>query len=238
MLGMIGLFDPLYLLFAAPAFLLGLYAQWRIRSAYGTGQRVPARMNGAQAAQMMLDASGLGHVGIEETSGHLSDHYDPRAKVLRLSREVYHGRTAASVGIAAHEAGHALQDAHNYMPLIIRNAAVPAANIGSQLGTWMLFGGIILSAMGTTFGMPVFFAGIVLFGFVVFFQLVNLPVEFDASSRARGQLLSMGILTEHEMPYVRAVLNAAALTYVAATLQALMTLLYYILRFSQMQSRD
>jgi len=231
-------FDPLYFLFIAPAVLLGLFAQWRIHSAYGSGQKIATRMTGADAARAMLQAAGLYNVGVEQTGGRLSDHYDPRQKVLRLSREVYHGYTASAVGIAAHEAGHALQDAKNYLPLVVRNAAVPAAGIGSQMGVLMLIGGMILTGLEFAFGPIVFLAGIVLFGFVVFFQVVNLPVEFDASSRARGELLSMGILTEREMPYVRAVLNAAALTYVAATLQAILTLLYYILRFSQMQSRD
>ena len=161
-------------------------------------------------------------MGIQQVPGHLSDHYDPRGKVLRLSNEVYGGHTLAAVGIAAHEAGHAIQDARSYAPLVVRNAAVPAAGFGSNIGMMLCLFGAIFS-----FG-PLLLAGIALFSVVVFFQLVNLPVEFNASTRAKEQLLSLGIVPEQQMHFVRKVLNAAALTYVAATLQALLTLLYYV----------
>jgi Zn-dependent membrane protease YugP len=219
-------FDFGLLLFTAPALILALVAQMWIKSAYARGQQAPARMSGYAAARRMLDAAGLSQVGIEETPGHLSDHYDPRHKVLRLSPEVYHNYTLASVGIAAHEAGHALQDARKYMPLVVRNLAVPVAGFGSNLG-------LLLAGLGLVFSIqPLLLAGIILFSAVVFFQLVNLPVEFNASSRAKAHLAELGIVGPQEMSVVRSVLNAAALTYVAGTLQAVLTLVYYLLRYS------
>ena len=220
------IFDPMYFLFIAPAVLLGLWAQLRIKTTYAAARRMPAPLSGAAAARHILDSAGLKDVDIEQIPGHLSDHYDPRQKVLRLSQEVYQSRSLAAVGIAAHEAGHAIQDARAYAPLVIRNAAVPVAGFGSsasflliligaifQLGRWLLL-------------------GIGLFGCVVFFQLVNLPVEFNASSRAKAQLVELGIVAPQEMVYVNKVLEAAAWTYVAATLQAMLTLLYYLMIFT------
>jgi Zn-dependent membrane protease YugP len=217
-------FDPVYLLYVAPAFLLMLWAQWRVKATYHAAQQQAAPLSGAAAARHILDSAGLQGVQIEQVPGTLSDHYDPRDKVLRLSQDVYAGRTLAAVGIAAHESGHALQDAHAYAPLKIRNLAVPAATFGSGFGIWMMIFGVIFQ-----FG-PLLWAGLVLFGCVVFFQLVNLPVEFNASSRAKAQLVSLGIVPQEEMTYVNRVLNAAAWTYVAATLQSIMILLYYFMR--------
>lgn len=225
-------FDPMYLVYVAPALLLGLWAQMRVKSAYAQGQQVPAPLSGAAAARHILDSAGLHDVQIEEIPGELSDHYDPREKVLRLSTQVYQNRSAASVGIAAHESGHALQDARHYAPLTVRNAAVPLAGFGSGIGIWMIILGAILN-----FKM-LFLAGIVAFGCVVFFQVVNLPVEFDASNRAKRQLVDLGILDQERMVYVNKVLNAAAWTYVAATLQSVMILLYYLMRFSGGNNRD
>ena len=216
--------DPIYFLFIGPAFLLGLFASWRVKSTFSSMSEVPARMTGAQAARQMLDSGGLMSVGIEPVPGHLSDHYDPRAKVLRLSPEVYNGRSMAAIGVACHEAGHALQDAKAYAPLVIRNLAVPAAGFGSNAGMLMFIGGIISGFQ------PLVWIGIALFSAVVFFQVVNLPVEFDASARARRQLVAQGMISEMEEPYVAKVLNAAALTYVAGTLQAILTLAYLIFR--------
>lgn len=220
------IWDFRLLIFIAPALILGIVAQMMVRSAYARGSQMAARMSGYAAARKVLDSAGLFEVGIEQTPGHLSDHYDPRAKVLRLSGEVYHGRSMAAVGIAAHEAGHALQDAHRYLPLVIRNAAVPAASFGSNAGILLLMLGVIFQLE------PLLLFGIILFAAVVFFQVVNLPVEFDASARAKRQLVDLGIVPDQEMRYVNRVLNAAALTYVAATLQAILTLLYYIMRYS------
>lgn len=223
------IFDPIYFLIVGPAILLALWAQMMVKSAYARAQRQPAPLSGAAAARYVLDSAGLQNVDIEMTPGHLSDHYDPRHKVLRLSQEVYQSRSLAAVGIAAHEAGHAIQDARNYAPLVIRNAAVPAAGFGSGVG-WML------AVVGLIFSYPpLLLAGIFLFSAVVFFQVVNLPVEFNASSRAKEQLATLGIVGPNEMPYVRKVLSAAALTYVAATFQVVLQLLYLIMAYN---SRD
>lgn len=224
-------FDPMYFLFVMPAFLLGLWAQMRIHSAYATAQQIAAPLSGAAAARHILDSAGLNGVQIEQIPGHLSDHYDPRDKVLRLSPEVYQSRSLAAVGIAAHEAGHAIQDAVGYAPLAIRNAAVPVANIGSGAGIFMIIIGAVLTHPW------LIWAGIGLFSCVVFFQVVNLPVEFNASSRAKTQLVQLGIVNSEELVYVNKVLGAAAMTYVAATLQAIFTLLYYVMRFGG-SSRD
>ena len=217
-------FDPMYLLFIAPPFLLGLYAQWKVKSAFASMSQVPARLSGAEAARRMLDSGGLNSVGIEQVQGHLSDHYDPRAKVLRLSPDVYNGHSMASLGVACHEAGHAFQDAKGYAPLMIRNMAVPAAGFGSNAGMMLAIGGLIFHVQ------PLVWIGILLFSAVVFFQVINLPVEFDASARARRQLVDHGMIADREEQYVAKVLNAAALTYVAATLQAIMTLIYLVVR--------
>ncbi len=226
------LFDFRLLLFLLPAFLLGMLAQLWISSAYAKARAVPASLSGFAAARKILDLAGLQHVGIYQTPGYLSDHYDPGDKVLRLSPDVYHGRSMAAVGIAAHEAGHALQDAKGYAPLVIRNAAVPAANFGSSAGMLLLVLGVVFSFK------PLLFVGMLLFGCVVFFQLVNLPVEFNASSRAKRLLVDLNVVKQQEMGYVNSVLNAAALTYVAATLQSVLTLLYYGLRFMGGGSSD
>lgn len=211
------------LLFMIPPFLLSLYAQYKVKSSFAEMSKVPTRISGAQAARQMLDSSGLHSVGIERVPGHLSDHYDPRGKVLRLSQDVYDGRSMAALGVACHEAGHAFQDAQSYAPLAIRNLAVPAANFGSSMSGILLMLGVVMSIK------PLLWLGIILFSAVVFFQLVNLPVEFDASARAKKQLVALGMIADNDVYYVSKVLNAAALTYVAATLQSVMTLLYYIL---------
>ncbi len=219
-------FDPAYFLYIAPALLLAFWAQMRVKSTFAQAQKVAVPLSGAGAARHILDAAGLQNVAIEQIPGQLSDHYDPRAKVLRLSQEVYNTRSCAAVGIAAHEAGHALQDAHNYAPLVVRNAAVPAATFGGNASMFMLIGGFIFQFE------PLILLGIAAFACVVVFQLVNLPVEFNASSRAKLLLVDHGIVADQDMVYVNRVLNAAAWTYVAGTLQAVLTLLYYIMRYS------
>lgn len=233
------MWDPMYMLFIAPAFLLAGLAQWMVHSAYSKMSRVRASMSGFEAARRILDAGGLRGVDIEQVPGHLSDHYDPAAKVLRLSPEVYSGYSMAAVGIAAHEAGHALQDARNYAPLMVRNLAVPAANFGSSIGTILAMVGVGMAfSSAQVLGTWVLLAGIVTFGVTVLFQLVNLPVEFDASSRAKTELVNLGIVSGADLHYVSKVLNAAALTYVAATLQAVLTLAYYVMRYLQATSRN
>jgi Zn-dependent membrane protease YugP len=215
-------FNPMYLVWISPAIILMIWAQFRIRSAYARGMQVPASLSGAAAAQHILDSAGLDNVTIEMTEGVMSDHYDPSHKVLRLSRDVYSSRTATAVGIAAHEAGHALQDAKNYGPMAIRNLAVPAAQFGSGFGMIVLTLGLIMSSP------KLLMIGIVMFSGVVIFQLVNLPVEIDASNRAKAVLTQLGIVDADGAGAVRSVLNAAAWTYVAATLESVLTLLYYV----------
>jgi Zn-dependent membrane protease YugP len=214
------------LIWTAPAILLALWAQMRIRTTYAQAQQAPARLSGAAAARHILDAAGLQHVGIEPIAGELTDHYDPRDKVLRLSQGVFGARSCAAVGIAAHEAGHALQDAKQYAPLVVRNLAVPLANFGGSFGMILLMLGLGMAIV------PLIWAGIVAFGAVAAFQLVNLPVEFDASHRAKRLLVDYGIVPDSDMTYVNRVLNAAAWTYVAATLQSVLTLLFYVTQFA------
>lgn len=219
-------FDPKYFLMIAPALILAFWAQMKLKSTYAKAQQMPAPLSGAGAARLILDSANLQDVAIEQVPGHLSDHYDPRDKVLRLSPEVYSSRSLAAVGIAAHEAGHAIQDGVGYAPLVIRNAAVPAANFGGGASMVLLVLGMIMSFK------PLLLAGIALFACVVFFQVVNLPVEFNASTRAKNQLVELGVIDGEGLVYVRKVLSAAALTYVAGTLQSVMTLLYYIMIFT------
>jgi uncharacterized protein len=223
-----GWFDPMYLLFLVPAMLLGLWAQWKVKSAYSEASRIAASSgySGAQAAHALLDSAGVRGVRIEPVQGFLSDHYDPGQKVLRLSPDVYAGRSLAAVGIAAHESGHALQDAGHYPLLRLRSGLVPLASVGSSLSWIVLLVGFSFSSMG------LILAGIAAFSLTVVFQLVNLPVEFDASRRARVCLAQGGLISAEEDVYVKKVLDAAALTYVAATLSSIMTLLYFIFRFA------
>jgi uncharacterized protein len=236
------MFDPLYFLILGPALLLALWAQLRVKSAYHKGSQIAARsgVTGAQAAMAVLRRAGVEGVGIEPAQGFLSDHYDPRAKVLRLSPDVYGGRSLAALGIAAHEAGHAIQDQSRYAPLVIRNAVVPLAGFGSNLAMILFMVGLVLSTAarsggGSGLGPMLLWGGILLYSAVVFFQLVNLPVEFNASSRAKDMLNELGLVTADEAPTVRKVLSAAALTYVAATLTAILTLIYFIIRAQQSQ---
>ena len=224
-------FDLKYLLFVAPALLLALWAQFRIKTTYAVADQMPAPLSGASAARHILDSAGLHDVEVEQIPGHLTDHYDPREKVLRLSPDIYQRSTLAAVGIAAHEAGHALQDAKHYAPLVVRNVIVPVATFGSNAGVWLCFAGMVFHMQA------LLLVGIVLFSGMVIFQLVNLPVEFNASSRAKAQLVELGIVQAHERTYIDKVLGAAALTYVAATLQSVMILLYYVSRLNG-NSRD
>jgi len=220
-------FNPLYFVFALPALLLGLYAQMKVRSAFDKYSNVRSARNitGAQAARRILDENGLQHVMVERVDGFLSDHYDPRSKTLRLSSKVYDTPSLAAVGVAAHESGHALQDQQHYVPLNLRSAMVPAVQIGSWLGPIIFMIGLFMSNM---VGQSIAWIGVLLFGATAVFALVTLPVEFDASRRAKRLLVSEGILGQQEIQGVNQVLDAAALTYVAAALQAIMTLLYYV----------
>jgi Zn-dependent membrane protease YugP len=217
-------FDPIYFVFLAPAMLLAFWAQMRVRSAYARGMQEPAGCTGAQAARRILDQAGLYDVPVEETPGELSDHYDPTQRVVRLSSGVYRSASLAAVGIAAHECGHALQHAQHYAPMGLRSLAVPAATAAPMLS-------LALIVLGAMFSQTLIWLGILVFSAVVVFQLINLPVEFDASNRAKRLLPDLNLVDAHGSRVVANVLNAAAWTYVAATLQAALTLLYYVIRF-------
>jgi len=213
-----------YLLTAVLA-IPSLWAAARVRSAFHRFAKVGVRsgMSGAEAAEAVLRAAGIRGVRVEPHRGFLSDHYDPRAKALRLSPEVYGGRSISAVAVAAHEAGHAIQDAHRYVPLKLRSAIVPVAKLGDHVWPLLFFLGLFTHATG------MMYAGIVLFAAVVLFQFVTLPTEFNASKRAKAVLASSGIVsTPEEAAGVSKVLNAAALTYVAAAVTAIVQLLYLL----------
>lgn len=220
------IFDLIYFVFLAPAILLSLWAQFRIQSAYASASSVPARsgVSGAQAADTVLRQASVPGVQIEPVEGFLSDHYVPGEKVLRLSPDVFAGRSLAALGIAAHEAGHAIQDNRRYPLLVIRNLLVPVASFGGSISWVLILLGFLLASMALVK------IGIVAFAAMVAFQLVNLPVEYDASRRARLALVEGGLVSHAEDAMVRKVLNAAALTYLAATLTSILTLLYFLFR--------
>lgn len=224
--------DPLYIILALPGLLLGLWAQWRVKSTFSRYARVPTRrgLSGADVAAEILRTEGIRDVRIEPTEGWLSDHYSPREKTLRLSPDVFYGRTIAAAGVAAHEVGHAVQHARSYAFLGMRSALVPAVQFASPLAVPILIGGFFVSAFAGTLGQLMTVAGLALFALVVLFQLVTLPVEFDASRRALAAIQSGGILQGSENEGARDVLGAAAWTYVAAAVSALLTLLYFLLR--------
>lgn len=235
------LFDPYYLLFVALPMmaLLGLCQLW-VKSAYNKYSQVRSSsgISGADAARGILRASGVDDVTVEMTQGFLSDHYDPKNRVLRLSPGNYNGRSIAAVGIAAHEVGHAIQHANHYAPLVIRNAAVPVASFGSSFGWIAIIGGFFLSALAPVLGNALILLGVGGIGAIAVFQLINLPVEFDASRRALQVLPEMGILTPDENAHARKVLNAAAMTYVAATIGAILVLLYWLWRLGLLGGQE
>jgi len=218
----------LYLLFSLPALLLGFWAQIKVKGAIQKYSKIRTLTgySGADVARRMLDSSGLRDVKIEETRGLLSDHYDPRSKTLRLSPENFRGNSVAAAGIAAHESGHALQHQENYFPLTIRSAMVPSVQIGSWLGPIIFIAGLLLNWINLAW------VGIFLFGASALFALVTLPVEFNASNRAKAWLSTSGMIYQDESIGVKKVLDAAALTYVAAAIQAISTLLYYVFLLS------
>ncbi|MFT4541617.1 MAG: Zn-dependent membrane protease YugP [Planctomycetota bacterium] len=219
------IFDPRYLLIVGPTLLLAAWASMRVKSTFTRYSRVgvSSGMTGAQAAAAVARAGGA-QVSIERVDGFLSDHYDPRSKTLRLSPDVFDGRSVASIAVAAHEAGHAIQDVARYPALALRSRLVPVASIGSKLWIWIMMAGFLMVSR------PLMLVGVTLLGATVLFQLVTLPVEFDASNRAKQVLATTGIVnTQAEAEGVSKVLSAAALTYVAGALTAVSTLLYYLL---------
>jgi len=227
-------FDPMYLIFALPALLLGLYAQFKIKSSYGKYLRVAnsAGVTGLGAARHLLDAARLYDVEIGQTPGQLSDHYDPRKKLLKLSPGVANSPSVASLGIVAHEIGHAMQDAQGYGPLRVRSAIVPVVNIGTWIGPILFIIGFLLQAFDLAI------IGVVLFSGAAIFSLITLPVELNASARAMEMLTSAGLVTQQEYKGAKSVLSAAALTYVAAAAQSISTLLYYVFLLGGIRRRD
>jgi len=228
------IFDPMYFLFLAPALLLSLWASMKVKSNFKKYSRISTSrgMTGAEAAAAILRREGINDVKIVPTRGMLSDHYNPISKTLALSEEVYSSRSIAAVGVAAHEVGHAIQHAKGYAPLWVRSLLVPTANIGSSVGYIMMFLGLIIASQGLVL------LGAVLFSMVFLFQLVTLPVEFNASSRAKAILVDQGLVNQNEKKGVDKVLNAAAMTYVAAAVSTLMTLLYFLLRAGLLGGRS
>ena len=226
--------DPLYWMLMLPVMLLSFFASFRVKSAFKKYSQVRTAfgITGAQAARQILDRNGLNHVEVVETHGFLSDHYDPTKKVVRLSPEVYRSPSLASVGIAAHETGHAVQHAKSYAPLMLRNMMVPVASIGSNFAWIAIMAGFVIGMMGLVK------IGILLFSAVVVFQLLTLPVEFNASAKAKEMLTGYGLVSTGELAGVNKVLSAAAMTYVAAAASAIVTLLYFLLRAGLIGGRD
>lgn len=225
-------FDPTYLCFMAPGFLLVMLSSWYVKSAYKKWSQIRVRsgLTGTQAAQRLITSGGLTGVQVQEIGGNLTDNYDPRTKILNLSQGVANVPSVASVAIAAHELGHAMQDSDAYLPLRLRAALVPAVNIGSTLGWIMIMGGLVLTTMlKSSFGIQIAWLGILVFSGGAIFSLLTLPVELNASARAKRLLAESGIIAgEDEQAGVNNVLNAAALTYVAGLAATLLQLLYYV----------
>ena len=220
------MFDPVFMLVMVPGLLLSLWASFKVKSTFNRYSQVRPRsgLSGAEAARALLQRNQVSDVRVEEVAGFLSDHYDPSARTLRLSPDVYHGRSLAALGVAAHEAGHALQHATKYAPLGFRSLVVKPASFGSSLGMYAVMGGMLLQLQ------PLVWLGIIAFSVFVLFTLVTLPVEFNASSRAVLALQNAGMIAADEVEPTRKVLNAAALTYVAAAIAAIMNLLYWLWR--------
>jgi Zn-dependent membrane protease YugP len=224
-------FNPQYLLFMAPAFLIMLLTSWYVNAAYRKWSRVPTnnRMTGAEAARRLIAQAGLSNIQIQGVRGNLTDHYDPRTKVLSLSQGVGEGQSVAALAVAAHELGHAQQDAEGYFPLRFRAALVPMVNVGSYLGWILIMLGLFLNYAGMAFGINLAWLGVAAFAGGALFALATLPVELNASTRARRLLYETGlVVSPEEQQGVSTVLNAAALTYVAALVTAALQLLYYI----------
>ena len=226
-------FDPLYLLMLAPALLLSLVATLLTRGMFARYAKVPSAsgLTGAQAAERMLRSQGIFDVKVERVDGFLTDHYDPSQKTLRLSPDVYDAESLSAIGVACHEAGHALQHAHAYAPLALRTALVPLAQFGSQASYWIILAGFLLTGfIGHGAALLLLKIGIVCFATTVVFALVTLPVEWDASHRAKEHMVSSFVVGPDQAVAAGRVLNAAFLTYVAAAVSALLTLLYYLIR--------
>jgi len=231
------MYDPTVIL-VLPALILSMYAQFKVKNTFDKFSNIQnyKGLTGAEVAKQLLVASGINDVKVEHISGSLTDHYDPKNKVLRLSDAVYSSKSLSALGVAAHETGHAVQHNESYAPLVARSALVPAVNISSQIATPLILFGFLIASAGSasgSIGNLILILGIVLFSVVVLFQMVTLPVEFNASSRAIEMLKDYNILSEDEISPARKVLNAAALTYVAATTVAILNLVRFIIMASR-----
>ena len=224
----------MYFIIVGPAIILTIWAQIKVKSTFAKYSKINSKsyLSGKEAAQRLLEKNGIHDVTVKETEGWFTDHYDPRSKVLRLSPDVYRGHSLASIGVAAHEAGHAIQDAKDYTPLVMRQAIAPVAMFGSNIAMFLIFFGFIINALG------LIKLGIIAFAIAVVFQIITLPVEFNASKRALLLITEYGIVTKEEQPHVASVLNAAAMTYVAAAIAAVAQLLYFLLRSGLLGGRD
>jgi len=220
------IFDPTYFLFIIPGLTLSMWASWRVKRTFNKYSKVRSMrgLTGAEAAQELLRGAGITNVQIVRSHGVLSDHYNPMTRTLALSEPVYASDSIAALGVATHEAGHAIQHARHYAPLWVRSTLVPTANIGSSVGYFVMLIGLFMASTNMVL------VGAVMFSAVLLFQIVTLPVEFNASSRAKTLIVEQGIVTLQERDGVDKVLNAAALTYVAAAVSTLLTLLYFLWR--------
>ena len=226
-------FDPMYFVIVGPPMLLSMWAAFKVKSTFHRYNQVPAasRASGAEVARELLLRNGL-DLPVEEFAGELSDHYDPRVRKLRLSSDVYRGRSIGAIGVAAHEAGHAIQHATGYQPLRLRHAIAPIAQFGSSAWIWVIMAGFLFGSLGLVQ------IGIVLFVGVVAFQIVTLPVELNASSRAKQMVYDTGFISDSERGGISKVLTAAAMTYVAGALTSIATLLYYLMRAGLLGGRS
>ena len=234
-------FDPLYLLLVLlPGLIISGGASMLVKSTFKQYSTVPSRngYTGAQAAQKLLDNAGIHDVAVVRSQGYLSDHYNPATKQLALSEPVYDSNSIAAVGVATHEAGHAIQHATSYAPLGWRSAIVPLAQIGSKAGYLAMFGGLFLMTANAVLGQWVVGLGAVLFGLMLLFQIITLPVEYNASARAKALVVESGIVYPEERVGIDRVLNAAALTYVAAAVSTALTLVYFLFRAGILGGRD
>lgn len=232
-------FDPTYILVII-GIIITMWAQGKMKTTFAKYSRVRSMsgMTGQEVARRILMANGIFDVTVEPVAGQLTDHYDPRSKVVKLSEVIYNSTSVAAVGVAAHECGHAIQDNQEYMPLRLRSAIVPVANLGSTLSWPMILIGVLMANAGSYAGYSLISVGILCFSLAVLFQLVTLPVELDASRRALRQLNATGILPPEEQQQTRAVLSAAALTYVAAAASSMLQLLRLVILFGGNRRRD
>ncbi len=227
-------FDMTYFIYVLPAVIFAMWAQARVKSTFTKYSNVYSQrgLTGAEVARKILDENGLRHISVERVPGNLTDYYDPKAKLIKLSENVYDSTSTAAIGVAAHECGHAIQYAKEYYPIKIREAIIPISQIGSKLSIPLLFAGFILASFSPK-AILLAYAGVILFATVALFQLVTLPTEFDASNRALQTIEEMNILTEEEFIGSKKVLSAAALTYVAALAVTLMQLLRFVILLSR-----